>query len=317
VETTESSFRLRGPGEAQHVVAMLVDRLESGSTMVLIFDAARWYLDGFVAAPSLLLTEVVDAVAQHLQPGDGVMLVSNRTGEEPADRPDDELVWEELVGTAAARGVGLLDWWVLWGTTAFSIAEHAPTPASYDAPALDCECCRLEAEGRLGHPSQWQVQHLQRVRRSIDEHGFTVQAVSGNGGAPSWAYTIGFLELGHPEVIVFGLDPECAAAALRRLYDEILDGRHRPVGLEHPQTLAAADDEIRLLPVPQSAWDDDANHFAVAAAYYAALAWEPEARRAVQLVWAAPGGHFPWEPECPERFRVLQPILDPETRGGS
>jgi hypothetical protein len=53
--------------------------------------------------------------------------VSNRTGEVPADRPDDELVWEEMVGATSTRRVLLLDWWILWGQKAFSAAEFAPS----------------------------------------------------------------------------------------------------------------------------------------------------------------------------------------------
>ena len=42
--------------------------------------------------------------------------------EVPADRPDDELVWEEMVGVAQANDLILWDWWVVWGTKAFSLA---------------------------------------------------------------------------------------------------------------------------------------------------------------------------------------------------
>ena len=56
----------------------------------------------------------------------GLFLVTDRTGEVPADRPDDELTWMELVASAREGGVTLFDWFVVWGTTAFSVAEHAP-----------------------------------------------------------------------------------------------------------------------------------------------------------------------------------------------
>jgi hypothetical protein len=58
-------------------------------------------------------------------------LLTDRTGETMADRPDDELAWEELVGQATAAGLELLDWWVIFGTQAFSVAEFAPTPAGW------------------------------------------------------------------------------------------------------------------------------------------------------------------------------------------
>jgi len=43
------------------------------------------------------------------------MLVSNRSGQDCADRWDDELVWEEMVGTARANDIVMLDWWVTGG----------------------------------------------------------------------------------------------------------------------------------------------------------------------------------------------------------
>ncbi len=316
---TLHSFRIGTPADARHLLACLVDRLEPGATMVVLLDEARWYLHGFVPGPSLTIPAAIDAAAGGLRPGDAIMLVSNRTGEVPADRPDDELVWEELVGTALAHGVVLVDWWVLCGTQAFSIAEHAPTAPAYDGDEVECECCRLEAEaeGALADLDRWRFDYLGRVHGQVRDHGFSIQAVGGGDDGASWAYTIGFLELGHPEVIVFGLDVQSAGEALHVLHREIVDGARRPIGIEHVQSLGDGDDGVRLLPVPDSAWWDDANRLAVAAAYYSALGWEREQLRAVQLVWAAPGGHFPWEPECSPRFRHVQPILDPEVRDGS
>ena len=60
-----------------------------------------------------------------------VLLLSDRTGQPLGDRPDDELVWEELVEHADELGLRLLDWWVLFGDEAFSVAERCPTPAAW------------------------------------------------------------------------------------------------------------------------------------------------------------------------------------------
>jgi hypothetical protein len=61
----------------------------------------------------------------------GLLLVSNRTGEVPADRPDDELLWLELVQLANEQRITLYDWYVTCGTKAFSVAEFAPVPAQW------------------------------------------------------------------------------------------------------------------------------------------------------------------------------------------
>ena len=60
-----------------------------------------------------------------------MVLFTDRTGEVPADRPDDELTWMELSAHAEAAGVSLLDWIVVWGRYAFSVAQFAPSPARW------------------------------------------------------------------------------------------------------------------------------------------------------------------------------------------
>ena len=61
----------------------------------------------------------------------GLFIITDRSGEVYADRPDDELVWMELVDLAATVGITLLDWFVVYGTKAFSVAEFAPLPAQW------------------------------------------------------------------------------------------------------------------------------------------------------------------------------------------
>ena len=88
---------------------------------------------GIPMEPDSPLPEVVALIASIALPGERLMLVSNRTGQYCADRPTDELEWEEMVGVARANGIVLLDWFVTYGTKAFSLAEFAPTPAGWVA----------------------------------------------------------------------------------------------------------------------------------------------------------------------------------------
>ena len=46
-------------------------------------------------------------------------------------RPSLCVVRRELADLAATAGVTLLDWFVVFGTTAFSVAEVAPLPAQW------------------------------------------------------------------------------------------------------------------------------------------------------------------------------------------
>lgn len=161
--------------------------------------------------------------------------------------------------------------------------------------------------------SSWRDQLLGHVHATIEEYGFFIQYVLGEGADPSWGYTIGFLDHGHPEVMVFGLDDVCTHSVLHALFDEIVAGVSRPVGREHAQTIGTGP-PIRLLPVPHAHWSRRGNRLCTAVEYYSSLGWESARLSALQLVWATPTGDFPWEAECSTRFRRLQPILDPAAR---
>ena len=88
---------------------------------------------------SLTVTDGGDRVAQvfaHLlnidDPKIGAMvLATDRTGEVPADRSDDEFHWTGMHEAASHCGIDLLDWFVVWGSKAFSVAEHATIPAGW------------------------------------------------------------------------------------------------------------------------------------------------------------------------------------------
>jgi hypothetical protein len=164
--------------------------------------------------------------------------------------------------------------------------------------------------------SNWRDQLLDHVQSTIETHGFFIQYVLGERANPPWAYTIGFLAQGHPEVMVFGLSDLSTCGALRALFDEIVAGVVRPVGRDHAQPLRDGT-PIRLLPVPDKHWSWNGDRLCTAVEYYAARGWDRERLSAVQLVWASPTGDFPWEPGCSARFRRLQPILDPASRAAA
>jgi len=153
----------------------------------------------------------------------------------------------------------------------------------------------------------WYDGYLFHVHGTIERYGFFIQYVLGEHGEPSWGYSIGFLAHGHPEVVVYGLDDTSTAGVLHHLYDEIAVGEHRALGRSAAADLHGL--EVCLLPVPDVHWTDESSVLCTAVQYSRAVGWDAVA--AVQLVWPAPSGHFPWQPECPPRFRRLQPILDP------
>jgi hypothetical protein len=160
----------------------------------------------------------------------------------------------------------------------------------------------------------WRDELLFDIHSKVERHGFAIQHVMGERDAPSWGYTIGLLALGHPELIVFGLDAESTAGVLHRMFDEIAAGTFRPVGRDAEQVLGAPRLPMRLLPVPDEHWDCDGDRLCIAVEYYDAIGWDRSPRQALQLVWATPSDHFPWDAGCSARFRRLQPLLDSGTR---
>jgi hypothetical protein len=155
---------------------------------------------------------------------------------------------------------------------------------------------------------------LFRVHSRIETQGVCVEYAFGDGQDPPWAYTVGLLRLGHPEVIVFGLDECCTAYAIECLLDEIRAGFTRPVGRTRRQPkLGDPGVAVRLVPVPDHYWDcsDESGHrLCIAVEYYRALGWERSEVRALQLVWANGSGRFPWHAGASKRDQHRQPLLD-------
>lgn len=137
------------------------------------------------------------------------------------------------------------------------------------------------------------------TRDTIDRRGWALQYVFGDGEHdPPFCYTIGLHGLGHPELVVFGLDQQSAGSALNDLGDRIRGG----ATLVEGELVSFAEWPCRLhvLALPNAAEIlFSANRF------YGRADDDPVA--ALQLVWDDRGGHFPWEPDY-EPPGWLQPL---------
>ncbi len=115
-------------------VKLVSRRTRRGDAVFTFLDDDRRLVELFVVEDgAAMLPTLVEFMCSADEPEvSGLLLVTDRTGEIPADRPDDELRWQELVDLAAAGATTLFDWFVVgggrWG---FSLAEHAPTPAAW------------------------------------------------------------------------------------------------------------------------------------------------------------------------------------------
>ena len=119
--------------DAVRVTAAVSQQKLPGSATLVFLDRNRGVVDiRVIEDGGDQLVEVLELVFTIDDSGaSSLFIVTDRSGEVYADRPDDELVWMELVDLAATAGITLLDWFVVYGTLAFSAAEFAPLPAQW------------------------------------------------------------------------------------------------------------------------------------------------------------------------------------------
>ena len=67
----------------------------------------------------------------------------------------------------------------------------------------------------------WLDQEDRKIIETVRRHGWAVTYVGGVDRLPSFAYTVGLFGLGHPELLVFGLDFASACGLLNALGERI------------------------------------------------------------------------------------------------
>lgn len=73
-----------------------------------------------------------------------------------------------------------------------------------------------------------------RIRRDIEQRGYTIMAIFGEGRQPSFAYTIGLLPtFGHPELLIMGLELHNAGDFLSVVIEKIRKGERFIPGTYH------------------------------------------------------------------------------------
>lgn len=140
----------------------------------------------------------------------------------------------------------------------------------------------------------WWDQEDARIKTVIRRHGWAIEYIGGGScsvpgcdgdddDGPPFAYTVGMFGLGHPELLVFGLDPGATARLLNSLGDRIraddslipgqmvsVEGwNHRVVAEEVPNPGEIVFTANRFyerppefsVPVLQLTYDDDAGRF--------------------------------------------------------
>jgi hypothetical protein len=137
----------------------------------------------------------------------------------------------------------------------------------------------------------WLDQEDTRLAQLIRAHRYAVQYVAEGeeDDEPAFAYTIGLFGLGHPELVVAGLEPEQAYGLLGRVADLVTGGRDLVAG----EVLAWDDDGpvvVEMLP--------NAGEVVLAANRHYQRPADVSVP-AYQLTWAHPEGGFPWDAGYP------------------
>lgn len=177
-----------------------------------------------------------------------------------------------------------------------------PLPA---AAGCDCHICRPDAsyddmdrrtiDAVLEHG--WQVilvasdvdcSHPEHQEHSTDDHG---------GHGPAFAYTLGLgHRVGHPELLMSGLDHRVMHHALNELARRIMKGRRLAPG-------DALEDVLAGVPVAVEQVADDALRETVAWSGW----FHRRKPEALAIVWPDKEGVFAWQPGAPEALDQLQP----------
>ena len=141
---------------------------------------------------------------------------------------------------------------------------------------------------------EWQEQYGRVIEAAIRRRGCFLQFVLGSGGeppSPSFCYTTGLYAVGHPELLVFGLDQQSSAGLLNDVSEMVWSGRSLLPG----EVLTFPGDQtsylVERLPNP-------AETLLAANRYFAGPLLKSVP--AYQLTWSV-NGAFPWEAGYPYR----------------
>ena len=131
-----------------------------------------------------------------------------------------------------------------------------------------------------------------------------IQYVAASPGGHPWAYTIGRLSRGRPELVVVGLSVESSAAMLNGI-DAEWDAISIPEDgmCTIPSTPSH---RFGIVPIPDALWESE---YLLGALRYAVEQGLADRLSALQVIWCGPDGVFPWDPEIDEELRRSQPIL--------
>lgn len=152
---------------------------------------------------------------------------------------------------------------------------------------------------KCDNPDADDSDYFRMIEDTIAAHGWFVQGVEKDRWRPGFAYTVGLTRVGHPELLVTGMDHRAAVHLLNDIAHHLV-WHAAPGPVAGDRQLLAYGMAIEVADVAEPTV-----HLVMARELYGTDI------RAVQLVYADDRGRWPWE----VGFRGNQPVLGP--RAGS
>lgn len=141
------------------------------------------------------------------------------------------------------------------------------------------------------------AQFMLKIHSDIERVGWSAVGVASDIDDPSplppFTYSIGFRELGHPEVIVVGLSPFVAHAIIGTVYDRVKDGERFKDG-DIVDGILDNSYKVRFDALPP-----DGRPLNAARTYY-----QIDELPALQVVWPDKNGLFPGQEGFDERYET-------------
>lgn len=144
----------------------------------------------------------------------------------------------------------------------------------------------------------------QRVVDDIEKCGWHLIMVNADEKGPGFVYSIGFMHtLGHPEIIMFGLEGKLMGNLINGMGDQIRKGRNfAELGLFEDLLEGYA---CKLIEV-QNRWHTEYLGYAM---WHRRYVGRIGSLKALQCLWPDKAGKFPDEPGCAPHVVNLQPLL--------
>lgn len=141
--------------------------------------------------------------------------------------------------------------------------------------------------------------------QSVGYGGCSVPGCTCGPSATPWTYSIGLTDVGQPELVVLGLEPDITVT----LVNEVASRRRAGLLSNDEASFVHAGSSFRLVDVPDRWYRLDINRMAAWFTHYARPGMSQRALVVQQIVWPDRFGRFPDDPEADPLFRRRQPML--------